>query len=249
MDPVALAARGESVWHRLGLGALGIRWVEAEDGAVAWRAGPSSPVFLGALSLWAGVPAARLTGAAEERAGELAVRAAGGAEARGPCGCVLQAHEPWRLRPPGPVDADPGPPGLTVAPCREPAEVEQFERASVEGFTGAATTWKPGTVHPPAASLRVPGLTLLLARLDGQPVGTAIAATDGEVLNIGGVAVVAAARRQGVGTRLTADCLATAPDLPAVLSSSEEGHALYRGLGFSDVGPSSLWWRPAARAG
>jgi predicted GNAT family N-acyltransferase len=80
-------------------------------------------------------------------------------------------------------------------------------------------------------------------------VGTAIAATDGEVLNIGGVAVVAAARRQGVGTRLTADCLATAPDLPAVLSSSEEGHALYRGLGFSDVGPSSLWWRPAARAG
>jgi GNAT superfamily N-acetyltransferase len=249
VDPVALAARGESVWHRLGLAALGVRWVEAEDGAVAWRAGPSSPVFLGALSLWAGVPAARLAQAAAGLAGELAVRDAGGSEDLGPFGFVLQAHEPWMLRPPGPVDAAPGPPGLTVAPCREPAEVEQFERASVEGFTGATTTWTPGTVHPPAASLRVPGLTLLLARLDGRPVGTAIAATDGEVLNVGGVSVVAAARHQGVGTRLTAACLATAPDLPAVLSSSEEGHALYRGLGFGDVGPSTLWWRPAPRAG
>jgi hypothetical protein len=249
VDPVALAAHGESVWHRLGLAALGIGWAEATDGAVAWRGGPSSPVFLGALSLRAEVPAARLAEAAAGLAGELAVRDAGGREDLGPFGFVLQASEPWMLRPPGPVDPVPGPAGLTVAPCREPAEVEQFERASVEGFTGATTTWQPGAVHPPAASLRVPGLTLLLARLDGQPVGTAIAASDGEVLNIGGVSVVAPARRQGVGARLTVACLATAPELPAVLSSSEEGHALYRALGFTDVGPSTLWWRPATRAG
>ncbi|HXQ57685.1 MAG TPA: hypothetical protein VOA19_18100, partial [Actinomycetes bacterium] len=59
--PVALAARGESVWHRLGLSALGIGWVE--DDAVAWRTQPTSPVFLGALSLRAGVPAGRLAAA------------------------------------------------------------------------------------------------------------------------------------------------------------------------------------------
>jgi GNAT superfamily N-acetyltransferase len=245
VDPVALAARGESVWHRLGLRALGVGW--DEDGTVAWRTARSSPVFLGALSLRAGVPAGRLAGAVEGLPGEVAVRDAGGAEDLGPFGFALQAREPWMLRPPGPVPDVPRPPGLAVAPCRAPAEVELFERTSVEAFTGARSSWRRGTIHPPA-SLRVPGLTLLLARLDGHPVGTAIAATDGTVLNVGGVAVLESARRQGVGGSLTTACLATAPDLPAVLSSSEDGHPVYRSLGFTDAGSSALWWRPAGRA-
>jgi GNAT superfamily N-acetyltransferase len=246
VDPVALAARGESVWHRLGLRALGIGWVE--DAAVARRTQPASPVFLGALSLRAGVPAGRLAGAVAGLVTEVAVRDAGGSEDLGRFGFVLQAREPWMLRPPGQPPAPSGPPGLVVEPCRTPAEVELFERTSVEGFTGTTAGWAPGTIHSPAASLRVPGLTLLLARLDGHPVGTAIAATDGTVLNIAGVAVVQAARRQGVGARVTAACLATAPDLPAVLSSSEEGHSLYQTLGFADAGPTALWWRPPPRA-
>ena len=246
MDPVALAARGESVWHRLGLRALGIGWVE--DAAVARRTQPTSPVFLGALSLRAGVPAGRLAGAVAGLATEVAVRDAGGSEDLGPFGFVLQSREPWMLRPPGQPPAQPGPPGLVVAPCRTPAEVELFEHTSVEAFTGTTAGWAPGTIHPPAASLRIPGLTLLLARLDGHPVGTAIAATDGTVLNVGGVAVVASARRRGIGTQLTVSCLAAAPDLPAVLSSSDDGHPLYQTLGFTDAGPSAIWWRPPARA-
>ena len=245
MDPVALAARGESVWHRLALRALGIGW--DSDGAVAWRTAPSSPVFLGALSLRAGVPAERLAGAVAGLPGEVAVRDAGGAEDLGPFGFTLQAREPWMLRPPGHVPDVPRPPGLVVAPCRTPAEVEAFERTSVEAFTGSLSTWAPGAVHPPA-SLRVGGLTLLLAALDGQPVATAIAATDGTVLNVAGVAVLKSARRQGIGTAVTTACLATAPGLPAVLSSSEEGHPVYRSLGFTDAGPSALWWRPTSRA-
>jgi GNAT superfamily N-acetyltransferase len=246
VDHVALAARGESVWHRLGLAALGVGWVE--QNGVARRTRPTTPVFLGALSLRAGVPAAQLAGAVADLEGELAVRDAGGAEDLGRFGFVLQAREPWMLRLPARVPPDPVPAGLVVAPCRTPAEVELFERTSVEAFTGTTSDWAPGTIHPPAPSLRVPGLTLLLARLYGQPVGTAIAATDGEVLNVGGVAVVKAARRQGIGTLLTLACLATAPALPAVLSSSEDGHPVYRTLGFSDVGPSALWWRPRSRA-
>jgi GNAT superfamily N-acetyltransferase len=246
LDPVALAARGESVWHRLGLAALDVDWVS--DGQVARRTQPTSPVFLAALSLRAGVPAAALAQAVNGLGTELAVRDAGGTEDLGPFGFVLQAREPWMVRPPAPPEPAPALPGLEVAPCRSPAEVELFERTSVEGFTGTTAGWAPGTIHSPAASLRVPGLTLLLARLDGHPVGTAIAATDGTVLNIAGVAVVQAARRQGVGARVTAACLATAPDLPAVLSSSEEGHSLYQTLGFADAGPTALWWRPPPRA-
>jgi predicted N-acetyltransferase YhbS len=137
---------------------------------------------------------------------------------------------------------------LEVAPCRTLAEVELFERTSAEAFTGSTATFTPGAIHPPAASLRIPGLTLLLARLDGHPVGAAIAASDTTVLNVAGVAVLGKARRQGIGTRLTLACLATAPHLPAVLSSSDDGHPVYRTLGFHDVGPTTLWWRPSRRA-
>ncbi|HEX2155766.1 MAG TPA: GNAT family N-acetyltransferase, partial [Actinomycetes bacterium] len=179
--------------------------------------------------------------------GEVAVRDAGGAEDLGPLGFTLQAREPWMLRPPGPPEDPPAPAGLVVAPCRTEAEVELFERTSVEAFTGSLSSWTRGTIHPPA-SLRVPGLTLLLARLDGHPVGTAIAATDGTVLNVGGVAVLEQRRHQGIGTHLTLACLATAPTLPAVLSSSDQGHPLYRSLGFTDAGPTTLWWHPGPRA-
>ena len=152
------------------------------------------------------------------------------------------------LRPPGPVPAVDASGGLKVGPCRTPAEVELFERTSVEAFTGGLAGWTPGAVHPPEASLRVPGLTLLLARLDGRPVGTAIAASDGTVLNVGGVAVLEPFRRRGIGARLTGACLALAPTLPAVLSSSEDGQTVYRTLGFREVGQSALWWRPPPRA-
>jgi GNAT superfamily N-acetyltransferase len=242
VDAVELAARGESIWHRLALRALGIGWFD--DGTLAWRTAPSSPVFLGALALRAGVPARRLAGAVAGLDGEVAVRDAGGAENLTPFGFVLQAREPWMLRQPGPVGELPVPPGLVVAPCRTPAEVEEFERTSVEAFTGSLSPWTPGAVHPPA-TLGVGGLTLLLASLDGHPVGTAIAATDGTVLNVAGVAVLKSARRQGIGTVVTAACLATAPARPAVLSSSEEGHPVYHSLGFADAGPTTLWWRPS----
>jgi GNAT superfamily N-acetyltransferase len=242
MDPVVLAARGESVWHRLGLRALGVDWMD--DGWVARRTAVVSPVFLAALSLTPEVPAARLASAVDGLATEASVREPSGAADLAPFGFVLQAREPWMLRDPGPVAPWPAPDGLVVRPCRTPAEVEAFERTAVEAFTGGAASWAPGSIHPPEATLRVPGLTLLLAWLDGRPVGTAIAATDGTVLNVGGVAVVEAARRQGIGARLTAAAFAAAPDLPAVLSSSEDGHSLYQSLGFRDVGAGALWWRP-----
>ena len=45
MDPVALAARGESVWHRLGLAALGVDWVERDAVALWWYNRAPRPAF------------------------------------------------------------------------------------------------------------------------------------------------------------------------------------------------------------
>jgi predicted N-acetyltransferase YhbS len=96
----------------------------------------------------------------------------------------------------------------------------------------------PGPVEPTPAPR---------PRLDGHPVGAATAASDATILNVAGVGVLEKARRQGIGTQLTLACLATASHLPAVLSSSDDGHPLYRTLGFHDAGPTALWWRPAPR--
>jgi predicted N-acetyltransferase YhbS len=62
------------------------------------------------------------------------------------------------------------------------------------------------------------------------------------------VAVVQSARHKGIGTSLTLAVMATAPTLPAVLSSSDDGHPLYRTLGFTDAGPTALWYHPGPRA-
>jgi hypothetical protein len=147
MDPVALAAHGESLWHRLGLAALGIDWVE--DGEVARRTQPSSPVFFGALSLRARVPAARLAQAVEPLAGGLAVRDAGGTEDLGAFGFALQGREPWMLRPPGPVEPRPAPPALEVAPCRIPASPCSWPAST-------ATRWAPPSPPPTLPSSTSP---------------------------------------------------------------------------------------------
>ena len=71
---------------------------------MARRTQPTTPVFLAALSLRAGVPAAVLARAVEGLDAELAVRDAGGTEDLGPHGFVLQGREPWMVRPPGPLE-------------------------------------------------------------------------------------------------------------------------------------------------
>jgi len=87
-----------------------------------------------------------------------------------------------------------------------------------------------------------------LARLDGQPVGTALGVRAGGVLGIFNVATISAARRRGIGRAVTLAALrdgAAAGCRMAVLQASEMGHPVYERLGFRDFATYDLYVRPA----
>jgi GNAT superfamily N-acetyltransferase len=239
-DAVALCAHGDSLWHRLGLSALGVGW-EERDG-IAWRAGPASEVYLGAMTLSPAATASQLSAAVAGLDGRFRVCDSYHRLDLGPLGWRRAWTHPWMLRPPSPVDA-PAFEGLRVAPVRTAAELGVFERTIFEAADGNPDWAPPGTVHPAPQTLHVPGLTLFIAWLDGLPVGTSLAAVDDRMVQVSAVSVLAQARRRGVGAAVTAAAVAVAPDRPAVLDSTELGHGVYLGLGFRDVGLNALWER------
>lgn len=237
---VELCVHGDALWHRVGLAALGVGW--QERGGVGRRLGDTVPVYLAAMTLAPPATAAELSAAAEGLRGRLYVADSFARLDLAPLGWRFGVSQPWMLREP-PHAAPVVPAGVSIAAVRTAADVETFERTIFEAADGNPD-WAPrGSVHPAEASLTVPGMTLLIAWLEGAPVGTSMAVVDERVVQVGGVSVLPAARRRGIGAALTAAAAALGPSLPAVLSSTRMGHGVYRGLGFHDVGTRGLWGR------
>jgi predicted GNAT family acetyltransferase len=84
-------------------------------------------------------------------------------------------------------------------------------------------------------------MTMLIGRVDGRAVAAAMSYRTDRAMGVYGVTTVAAARRRGYASVLTARLID--PDLPAVLSPSPEGERLYRRLGFAGVGELRQWRR------
>jgi len=86
-------------------------------------------------------------------------------------------------------------------------------------------------------------IALLLARLDGAPVGAAFAVRVEETVGVFGVGVRPSARRRGLGGALTC-AAARAVGMPtdvAWLFPSDEARALYGRLGFVAGDPWEVW--------
>ena len=80
----------------------------------------------------------------------------------------------------------------------------------------------------------VPGVTRLLARRDGEPVGIAGAVAVGETLYLQYLEVLETARRRGIGRALTAARLRASPGCRrAVLDPAPNAIAFHRRLGFA----------------
>ena len=128
-------------------------------------------------------------------------------------------------------------------------EVEDYQRFGVV-VTDADVAWfeyvaflsadgelpaRSGELHPPG-SQRQPGMTLLVAEIDGEGVGTALSVATGRVNNIGAVAVMPAHRGRGIAAALTEAAIAVADSVPATLSATPAGRGVYQRLGFTEVG-------------
>lgn len=222
-DPVALCAHGEAAWHSVAFAALGARW--SDDGTLARADGPVPHRFLlGAVTL---TPEAQVP---DDLSGivcdSFALLTLPGREAE-PSG-----H--WMIREAGAAPRPPLVPGLSIRRMLTDDDVAWFEYVAFLSADGTLPSHS-GELHP-AGSQHQSGLTLLVAELDGEGVGTALSVATARVNNIGAVAVMPAQRGRGIGAALTEAAIAVAPSLPATLSATPSGRGVYARLGFTEVG-------------
>lgn len=222
-DPVGLCAHGEAAWHALAYAALGGRWREDSRLARGFGAVPH-PFLLGAVTL---------AGDAEVDAGVPGVVCDSYARLRLP-GYQAEPTGWWMIRDAGYRAAPPAVPGLTIRPAETDDDVGWFENLAFLA-AGDRLPERPGELHPPG-SQRLPGLTLLIAELDGEGVGTALSVVTPRVNNVGAVAVMPAHRGRGIAALLTEAAAAVAPGVPTTLCASPPGRGVYRRLGFRQLG-------------
>jgi ribosomal protein S18 acetylase RimI-like enzyme len=88
-----------------------------------------------------------------------------------------------------------------------------------------------------------------LAELDGEPVAIGSLIPWGGVCELAGVATLPEARRRGVAAALSASLVeqhfANGGDLVWLSAATEDARAVYRKIGFDDVGVQWNYWEPA----
>lgn len=149
-------------------------------------------------------------------------------------------HPPLMVRPPGPV-ADEPVAGLEVVEVRGPEGAGDWERTLVHGYP------EPG-LQPYVRGaffsddvLAAPGWRHWVAYLDGEAVATSSAYVGPHHVDVEFISAMPAARGRGVGRAVTAVATLAAPDLPAMLISSDLGNGVYRRLGYEPLLRFTLW--------
>ncbi|MGZ4602364.1 MAG: GNAT family N-acetyltransferase [Kineosporiaceae bacterium] len=136
------------------------------------------------------------------------------------------------LRPPGPT------PGLTIE-LAGPRDLDDVLRVDAEAFETSVDEERLW-IEP---HLGAPGVTTALARIDGEPVGTAYtvltAGRAGPAAVLSGVGVVTGARRRGVGAAVSSWLLDRAFEAGAGIAhlnpDTEAAARVYARLGFVEV--------------
>lgn len=138
------------------------------------------------------------------------------------------------------------PSDLVIREAKTTAEVESFEVAETEGFSGGRRPPGPPRRYGEAL-LSDDRFRLFVGYAGGEPVTTSQAVVAGGVVGIYGVSTVPRARGRGYGEAMTWRAASCESGLPVVLQPSDEGRALYRRMGFRRVGAFTVWrWRGLA---
>lgn len=220
---IELCAHGEAAWHALAYASLHAEWGE-RDGLARSLGGVPHQYLLGAVTLRddAEVPA-DVPGIVCDSFARLILP---GREA------AVTGY--WMIREPGTAEGAGDVPGLRIRPALTDDDIAWFEYLAFLAADGALPA-RSGELHP-AGSQHLPGLTLLIAEIDGEGVGTALSVVTPRVNNVGAVAVMPAQRGRGIGSALTQAAIAVAPGRPATLSATPSGRGVYARLGFTEVG-------------
>ncbi|HEY5155238.1 MAG TPA: GNAT family N-acetyltransferase [Acidimicrobiales bacterium] len=156
-----------------------------------------------------------------------------------PLGLTRRMSGLWYARPAGPAPREADPDDLVITEVRDADDLEAFEVATCAAF-GAPPPLTPFEIHARAV-LDDPAMHVLIGRVGTTIVSGAMAYEGAGVLGIYGVGTVPGHRGQGHASALTRACLAIEPMRPAILQPSPEATALYRRLGFTEVGRFLHW--------
>jgi hypothetical protein len=227
---IARCADVAAAWHSAWLAALGLR---SERTHHVWRALDRPPfIYWTAITLDAAATADDLAGQPGT------VCDAWSAVDLEEHGYTATAREPWFVRGPGPL-VQPHLPELEIVHAQAPADVEEFERASMRGFSDdEEAIVEAGSIHP-AAIVADTRMTMLTGRVDGIAVAAAMSYRLDDVIGIYGVTTLPSARRRGYASVLTAALID--PNVHASLSPSAMAEGVYRRLGFEQVGELTMW--------
>ncbi|HSL34171.1 MAG TPA: GNAT family N-acetyltransferase [Candidatus Limnocylindrales bacterium] len=141
---------------------------------------------------------------------------------------------------------EPPPPraGITVRTVTDPTTLESFRQILVaDGLPlDASRRLFPDTF------LADTDVRVILADLDGRPVGTAVAIRTGDVAGVYAVATLERVRRRGVGTAATWAAVAAGRAWGCrvvTLQSSRMGFGVYEAMGFRTVASFVIFRRPS----
>jgi len=150
-------------------------------------------------------------------------------------GATLVGHPPFMVRAAGDAPV-PAPAGLEIEAVTTAAALEVFESTLVAAYPAGPG----GNLFTPPI-LDVDGITLWLARLDGEPVATSLAHHGGGVNGVEMISCLPAARGRRVGEAMTWMPTLVQPDRPAALIASDLGRPVYERMGFVALLRFTLW--------
>jgi GNAT superfamily N-acetyltransferase len=149
-------------------------------------------------------------------------------------------HPPLLFRPIGPIDDEPVV-GLEVREVTDDATAVDWERTLVEAYPDPSLQpFLAGCFLPPG-SLDAPGWRHWVGYLDGVAVATSSAYVGPHHVDVEMISARPEVRGRGVGRALTAVATVAAPDLPAMLISSDAGRPVYERLGYLPLLRFTLW--------
>jgi hypothetical protein len=153
-------------------------------------------------------------------------------------GASLVGHPPFMTRAAGEADV-PRPAGLEMVQVTTGAQLETFEATLIAAYPGG-----PGGSFLTPPILDVEGVTLWLAQLEGEPVGTALAHHAGRVNGVEIISCLPGARGRRIGEAVTWMPTLARPELPAALIASDLGRPVYERMGYVALLRFTLWLVP-----